>query len=132
MRPILAKIWRNAEDFHAAYKGTREQAGTDDRQTLRGQSFARISPMGDKAGSIMGITSTVRPGQESDTLDFELGIPMHGITVRTDLECRIEQVRAERAIKEPPHLMIRDDSSKPHGWGKSSDHNSRSDVDEEV
>ncbi len=132
MRPILAKVWRNAEDLHASYKGTKEQAGADDRQTLRGQGFARISPTGDKGRSIMGLTSTVLPGQESDTPDFELGIPMHGIAVRTELECRIEQVRAERAIQAPPHLMIRNGSSKPHGWVDPSDHNSRSDVDEEI
>ena len=132
MRPILAKIWRKAEGLHASYKGTEEQEGPDDRQILRGQGFSRMSPTGDKARSMMGLTSTIHPGQESDTLDFELGIPMHGIAVRTELECRIEQVRTERAIQEPPRLMIRAGSGKPHGWADPSDHNSKSDIDEEI
>lgn len=130
MRPILAKIWRKAEGLHASYKDTEGQEGPDDRQTLRGQGFSRISPTGDKARSMMGLTSTVHPGQESGTLDFEFGIPMHGIAVKTELECRIEQVRTERAIQEPPRLMIRAGTGKPHGWADSSDHNSRSDIDE--
>ena len=81
----------------------------------------------------MGLTSMVHPGQENDTLDFELGIPMNGIAVRTEMECKTEQVRTERAIQEPPRLMIRgDDTGKPHGWADPSDHNSKSDMDEEI
>ena len=109
------------------------QEGPDDRQTLRGQGFSRIiSPTGDKARSMMGLTSTVHPGQDNDTLDFELGIPLHGIKVRTEMECRIEQVRTERGIQEPPRLMIRGDTGKPHGWADPSDQNSKSDMDEDI
>ena len=134
MRPILAKIWMKAERLHASYKGTEEQEGPDDRKTLRGQGFSRISPTtGDKARSMMGLTSTVHPGQDNnDTLDFELGILMHGIAVRTEMECRIEQVQTGRAIQEPPRLMIRGDTGKPHEWADPSDQNSKSDMDEEV
>lgn len=133
MRPIVAKIWMKAGRLHASYKGTEEQEGPDDRQTLRGQGFSRISPTGDKARSMMGLTSTVHPGRESDTLDFELGIPMHGISVKTELECRIEQVRTERDIQAPPRLKIRPSTGgMPHGWAHPSDHNSKSDIDEET
>ena len=132
MRPVLAKIWSKAESLHASYKGTEEHEGPDDRQTLRGQGFSCVSPTGDKARSVMGITSTVHPGRESDPLDFELGVPMHGIAVRTELECRIEQFRTERAIQEPPRLMIRSGTGKTHGWADPSDHNSKSDIDEEM
>ena len=82
---------------------------------------------------MMGLTSTVHPGRESDTLDFELGIPMHGISVKTELECRIEQVRTERDIQAPPRLKIRPSTGgMPHGWAHPSDHNSKSDIDEET
>lgn len=114
MRPILGKVWRKASDFHASYKDAKGAPGTDDRQTLRGQGFAQIPPSGNKARSIMGLTSTVQHGPDN-TQDFELGMPMYGIAVRTELECRIEQVRAERDITEPPHLLIRDRYDKAHG-----------------
>ena len=133
MRPILAKVWMKAERLHPGYKGTEEQEGPYDRQTLRGQGFSRISPTGDKARSMMGLTSMVHPGQDNDTLDFELGIPMNGIAVRTEMECKIEQVRTERVIQEPPRLMIRgDDTGKPHGWTDPLDRISKSDMDEEI
>ena len=114
MRPILGKLWRKASEFHASYKDAKGTPGTDDRQTLRGQGFAQIPPSGNKARSMLGLTSTVQ--HEADNAqDFELGLPIYGIAVRTELECRIEQVRAERDITEPPQLLIRDRSDKARG-----------------
>ena len=105
MRPILGKLYRKAGDLRANYKDTNNQAETEDRQILRGQGSARITPPDGKARSLMGLATTAQPGRPgSDALDFELGMPMHGIAVRTELEYRIEEMRAERGIREPPRL----------------------------
>ncbi len=61
----------------------------------------------------MGLTSTAQPGRRaSDVLDYELGMPMHGITVKTEMEYRIEAARREELAAPPPVVM------KPHGYGK--------------
>ena len=132
MRPILGKVWRKASNLNASYKGAKGPPGTDDRQTLRGQGFARISPSGDKGRAIMGLTSTAQHELGDNPLDFELGMPRYGIAVRTELECRIEQVRAERDIREPPHLMIRDRYGKPPGGVDLLDRSSKSETDDEI
>ena len=125
MRPILGKLYRKARDLHASYKDTDNQAETEDKQTLRGQGFARIMPRDGKARSLMGLTSTAQPGRPgSDALDFELGMPMHGIAVRTEVEYRIEEMKAEREIREPPRLLVRDGFGKPHGWVDPLEHSS--------
>ena len=51
---------------------------------------------------------------------------------RTELECKIEQVRAERDFQAPPHLMIRDIYGRTHGGVDALDRSSKSDTDDEV
>ena len=128
MRPVLGKIWSKAEDLHTSHR--RMAAGTEDRQTLRGQRFAPILHTPAKARSIMGLTSTMQPGERSDAIDLEFGVPLQGIAVRTELEYKIEQVRIERDIQEPPHLMIRAGSGMPQGWVDRLDYSSKSESDE--
>ena len=130
MKPILGKVWRKASNLRASYKDAKGAPGTDDRKTLRGQGFAQLPPSGNKARSMMGLTSTVQHGRDN-TQDFELGMPMYGIAVRTELEHRIEQVRAERGISEPPHLLIRDRYDKAHSGVDPLDRGSKSETDDE-
>ena len=132
MKPILGKVWRKASNFHASYKGAQGSPGTHDRQTSRGQGFARISPSGDKGRAIMGLTSTVQHGLGDNAQDLELGMPSYGIAVRTELECKIEQVRAERDFQAPHHLMIRDIYGRTHGGVDALDRSSKSETDDEV
>lgn len=63
----------------------------------------------------MGLTSTAQPGRRaSDLLDYELGMPMHGITVKTEMEYRIEAAKREE-LAAPPQVVM-----KPQGYGKPS------------
>ena len=48
------------------------------------------------SGTGRGLTSVVRQGRsDSEEFDFELGLPLHGIAVRTYVEQRVEDAGPE-------------------------------------
>lgn len=55
-----------------------------------------------------GLTSVIRPGRsDSESFDFELGLPLHGIAVRTHVEQRVEAADEQPVMAEgDPKLVV--------------------------
>ena len=126
MRPLFTKVTDQAARFRTMYHHNRTTAesvntGSSGRHTLRSKGFARINDGGSArknldttglgSGNGQGLTSVVRQGRsDSEEFDFELGLPLHGIAVRTYVEQRVEEVEhgvgRELEVKDPKMASV--------------------------
>ena len=102
MRPLFTKVTDQAARLRTVYHGRTESVntGSSGRHTLRSKGFARMNDstgggrrknLDGTTASANGLTSVVRHGRNDDEdYDLELGLPLHGIAVRTYVERRVE------------------------------------------
>jgi hypothetical protein len=108
MRPLFTKVTDKAARFRTAYNNRTTDSvntGSSGRHTLRSKGFTRMNDSGarkDATGSQgNGLTSVIRPGRsDSESFDFELGLPLHGIAVRTYVEQRVEDADGQPVMAE--------------------------------
>ena len=109
MRPLFTKVTDKAARIRTHYHNNRTttesvNTGSSGRHTLRSKGFTKMhnnNSDGERAGGKgtggNGLTSIVEHGERrgSEDFDFELGLPLHGIAVRTYVEQRVENADGE-------------------------------------
>ena len=93
LRPLFGKFAAKASKMtNIGFKDSDNH--TNPTKTPRSKGFHRMADY--QVRQPTGLTSAARPGRpDSDNLDFELGLPLYGIAVKTDVEQIVENLQAE-------------------------------------
>ncbi|MCJ1476313.1 hypothetical protein MMC13_004979 [Lambiella insularis] len=85
MRPLFMRLGARVRKLRGGYESKDE---TNNTAKFRSNGFTRMSEH--QKGYPVGLTSAAMAMRGDPDLEFEMGLPMHGISVKTDVEQRID------------------------------------------